>query len=296
MKQVNRQGLPLPIEEAFKNRPYDKGDSWMSVTSLIQPPRIHQMVERMGDSLEVDIADSLPALDGSAMHAVLEWAAKGLDPDIWIVEKRWFAEVLGKKISGQGDVANKPEQLLTDYKRCSRWVGVFGAKDEWEQQLNMLRWLAHMNGVEVNKLQVFAWFKDWSKTESIKNKGKGYPQKDWELINIPVWDMDRAKAFTEERVRLHLEAEGMSTENLPLCTEEERWQKGDGYAVMLHGEKRARHLASNKQDALHYIATELRPEQVAIAKVESRVSDPRRCTSWCPVRFHCAYGRKWAQK
>lgn len=250
----------------------------------------------MGDSLEVDIADSLPALDGSAMHAVLEWAAKGLDPNMWIVEKRFFADVLGRKISGQSDVINKPAKLLTDYKRCSRWVGVYGAKDEWEQQLNMLRWLAHVNGVEVEKLQVFAWFKDWSKTESVKNKGKGYPQKDWELIDIPVWDLEKAREFVEERVKAHSDAELIATDKLPLCTEEERWQKADGYAVMLHGEKRARHLCSTKQEALSYIATELRADQVAIAKVESRSSDPRRCVSWCPVRFHCNFGRKWAQK
>lgn len=295
MKYTNRSNVPLPLFEAVKNRPYDRGDSVISVTQLIAPPRVYHLQERLADKLETDVEDVMDALDGSAMHAILEWAAKTLDQSEWVVEKRWFAEVEGWKISGQSDVIQRSKREMTDWKRCLHWVAMFGVKDEWEQQLNILRWLAHVNGEKVDKLKIFAWFKDWSRTELAKNKGRGYPEKKWQIMDIPVWPIDKAEAFVRERVKVHQQASVLPDDALPLCTPEERWQRSDGYAVMIDGEKRARALKDTKQEALSYMGS-LDPALVAKARIDSRVGEPTRCTHYCPVRFHCDFGKKVAKR
>ena len=129
MPIIDSYNLPAPVFEAIKNRPYSRGDSEISVTGLILPPRIRQLSERLGDKLEVEAADQLYAMSGSAVHAVLEWAGKTLDPERYILEERLFAEVLGWKISGQIDVNDRQEKLIQDYKNTSYWVAIYGAKD-----------------------------------------------------------------------------------------------------------------------------------------------------------------------
>lgn len=263
------------------------------MTSIIGPPRIFQMVERMGDTLEVSAEDALDALDGSAMHAIMQWSADTLDPAEVIIERRWWADVLGWKISGQSDLIWVKQKLLQDYKRCNKSVHIYGVKEEWEQQLNVYRWMAHLQGVEIDKLQIVAWYKGWSKTE--QRREKGYPPSAIEILNVPVWPLKQAEEYVYERVRVHQEASVLATPDLPLCTEEERWQNKQRFAVMIKGNKKASAVFDTRQEALFYIGNKMAPDSVKNAYIEPRLSEPRRCQDWCPVRFHCEFGKKWAR-
>lgn len=294
MTWTNRNNIPIPIAEAIKARPYSRGESDISVTSLISPPRIFQMQERLGDALERDVTDHLAALDGSAMHACLEWAGVSLDSEDWVLEKRWYAELEGWTLSGQSDVIRKSKRLLQDYKRCSKWVGIYGAKEEWTQQLNSLMWLAWKNGVETDTLEIVAWYKDWSKTGKERDPSK-FPDHEIEVIPISTWTLEQTEAWLIQRIKTHQAASLLPTASLPMCTEEERWQKADGYAIMIGDASRAKKVCHTRQEALSYIASDLSPDQVAKAKIEPRTSAPKRCQHWCPVRFQCDYGKRWAK-
>lgn len=52
-------------------------------------------------------------------------------------------------------------------------------------------------------------------------------------VEIDVWSKEQRLAWLESRVHAHLGAElSLSTlDTLPLCTDEERWKRGDKWAV-----------------------------------------------------------------
>ena len=295
MPIIDSYNLPLPVLEAIKNRPYSSAGSDISATGLISPPRIRQLTARLGDALEVEAVDSLYALDGSAMHAIFEWAGKTLDPNRYVLEKRLFAEVDGWTISGQIDVIDLEEKLIQDYKKTSYWVAIFGAKDEWTQQMNIYRWLCQKNGYEINRLEVFANFRDWNKTKAWHDRE--YPQAGFKLMPIELWSIEDTYKFIRERVAVHQEAETMATKDLPLCTSEERWVKGGGWAVMVGDAKSARKVCDTKTEALKWMNDNIKdPAKLATARLEPRTGDQRRCIGYCPVRFHCIHGKGIARK
>lgn len=294
MRYTNLDKLPEPIFEAIKNRPYDREGADISVTGLIGPPRVFQMVERMGDKLTQEASDSLYALDGSAMHEVLKWAGLTLPSSDYIIEQRFFVEVMGWKVSGQMDVVHIPTCTLQDYKKCSRKQAQWGVKDEWTAQLNVYRWMLKQHGITVNTLEICAIFKDWSKGQTLRDKS--YPKKGFEVMPIEVWDLKRTEQYVHDRVSVHQEAAMLPTDKLPLCTQEEQWKRSDGFAVMVGQEKRARRVLDSRQAALNWMAENLQPNDMAKAKIEGRESEPTRCQLWCPVRFHCDFGKRWARK
>lgn len=57
---------------------YSKGNSDISVTELIAPPRIRQLMLRFSDEIEVDAADSIYALFGTLTHELLQRIKLGL--------------------------------------------------------------------------------------------------------------------------------------------------------------------------------------------------------------------------
>lgn len=250
-------------------------------------------MERMGDNLEVDAVENLDALEGSAMHAIMQWAAESMDTSNLIIERRWWADILGWKVSGQSDIIWLKERLLQDYKKCNKSVHTFGVKDEWEQQLNIYRWMASLQGVKIDRIQVVAWYKGWSRAEL--RRTADYPSSPIEILNVAVWPLDKVEAFVHERVRVHQAASVLATPDLPLCTEEERWQNKQRFAVMLKGNKKASAVFDTREEALFYIGNKMAPGSVKDSYIEPRLSEPRRCTDWCPIRFHCEFGKKYAR-
>ena len=72
MKITNVLNLPQPIVDAVQNDPYDSGESDISVTRLISPPRQVALANEHGRKLTEDCADRLFSLMGQAMHHILE--------------------------------------------------------------------------------------------------------------------------------------------------------------------------------------------------------------------------------
>lgn len=78
MRITNRLGLPAALVAACQNDPYDPGDSDISITRLIAPPRQVALVKQYNDVLSEDVADRIWALRSQGIHSVLERAC---DPD-----------------------------------------------------------------------------------------------------------------------------------------------------------------------------------------------------------------------
>lgn len=316
---TNRYGLPREYQLAVINDPYTGGQSDMTVTGLINPVRMMALKSRYRDEIKEDVSDRLFMLDGQAHHIVLERSGQ----QEAIVEARLFAEVEGWQISGQFDHLrfNGDLGILSDHKNCKAYA-LKNAKEEWTEQLNLLRWLIHKNlQWEVRSLRIKAKVRDYSKTQAkstgalamldslckpIWDQGReptedetlpffrqvldetGYPPLAYFGLYVPVWTLDKAEDFAKERVTVHKLASNLRVEQLPLCTPSERWSTPEKWAVMKNGAKRATKLFDKQTDA----------EVLAAATgmtVEHRPSKNTRCESFCSVSAFCDFGRKVAQ-
>ncbi len=72
MKITNNFGMPQPFVDFAINDKYSKGKADISVTTLIDSPKIRLMKEKHDHQIEVDAVDMVWALFGTAVHSVLE--------------------------------------------------------------------------------------------------------------------------------------------------------------------------------------------------------------------------------
>lgn len=273
---TNRANLPEAIVDAVTNDSYSKGDAFMSVTGLLKPPRMTVLEEKHASEIVEDASDRIWSLLGQAIHTILERANR-----MAIAERRLFIDIDGVRISGQMD-ALEENGVLTDYKITSVWKLIKGDLDEWEKQLNLYSVILRANGDAVNKLQVVAILRDWSKMEALRDPE--YPQAQVVNINIPMWENDKALEFMKERVSAHKRARTDFFEQrkeLPECTKEERWARPDVYAVMKAGRKTAVKLYDTPKMAKLHVGFD------RTLSVTHRPGMNIRCNSYCAVASFC---------
>jgi hypothetical protein len=204
---------------------YTKGDADISVTELINPPRIRILKKKYYDRIQIDASSLLNVTVGNTIHRAIEDATK-----TGTAERRLDITVLGWKLSGGMD--HYFDGTLTDYKTANKWKTVLsndGRIEEWEKQLNVYAHILREHGHPVSDLQIWAYFKDWNKGEfgQYSKKGQvfrpnlscGYPEREWLNIPLELWDAEKARAYVEERVKLHQEAEKALSE----CPKEDLW-------------------------------------------------------------------------
>lgn len=276
--------LPQPLVAAVMNDPYEDGGADISVTRLIAPPRqVALAVQYKGDSaIAEDPADRMWSLLGQSVHTILERA--NVDG---IAEKRLYWQVGDWRVSGGFDhLALEPDMTLSDYKVTSVWsvkdALKQGGKHEWEQQLNLLAFLAAMNGyANIQRLQIVALMRDWRKNEKLRF-GDDYPVRQVAVIPIRQWGVGEAKAFLEERVSVHQQAR----RTLPECTPEERWTKPTVYAATKYKQKRALRLFTDKVLAEAFVEAHESVKQERLT-LETRPGGHVRCESYCAVAAVC---------
>ena len=279
MKITNKQGFPDALVRAVEADPYSRGASDYSVTQLLKPPRAVALELVHKASLEDDVEDRLWSLYGQIAHTILERANEAD-----LVEKRYFAEFAGKKVSGQVDTLSIESRTLSDWKFTTSWGFKLGQppKPEWVAQLNMQREiiLRQPNPPEVNQLQIIGLLRDWSKLEA--RRSEDYPKKGVQVVSIPVWSREQTTAFIEERISMHEAAKAAASDaDLPLCSTEDRWAKQDAWAVM-RGERAIRFGVCFTEDG----AKQLHANNPG-TRIEFRPGQSVRCEAYCSVSDYC---------
>ena len=298
MKFTNASNLPLAIERAVSNDPYDSSGSDISTTRLIAPPRIRVLEKRNYDLLEEDVSDRIFSLLGQSVHHIIERAKTRKE----LSEKRLFYKdekiTNGWTLSGAFDLLNR-EGHLTDFKVTSAWQVVHALKEgkpDWENQLNVLDFLCRKNPnelinyktkIKVKRLSVMAILRDWSLFQTMRSDN--YPRKQVAMIPIRRWTEEEQDNYVRERIKIHQNAEKVS--KLPLCTATERWRKEDQFAVMKSGRKSALRLLDTKQLALDYLKSQNMVEGTGCSIVERKGEDVR-CQHYCKVNQFCDYFMK----
>ena len=292
MKITNNFGMPQPFVDFAINDKYSKGKADISVTSLIDSPKIRLMKDKYDDQIEVDAVDMVWALFGTAVHSVLE---KSKQSDDIITEERLYKEVDGWVLSGAIDrqefVSNDDGSRtvnIIDYKVTSVWSVIYG-KPEWENQLNCYAYLA--SKTNVGSLKICAILRDWNRRDA--EKKEDYPKAPIVFVDIPLWDKSKTEEYIKDRIRIHQEAQISFdlNEDVGLCSDEDMWKKNDTWAVKKKGQKRAIRVLDSEEEANNYIDWHNETDQVYTKKtdleIEFRSGEYTRCGNYCSVADFC---------
>lgn len=293
MRLTNKWGLPQTLVNLAERDDYSRGAAQLSVTQLINSPKVVLLREKHDAEIEVDVTDQVYSLMGRAMHVVLE---RGAD-DQHIVEERLFTEMLGWTISGAIDIQrivsdghNGTVVDILDYKLTSAYA-VMNTKADWENQLNLYAWLVkRVKNWEINQLQIVAIVRDWSKHN--QQSRDGYPERQVVTVPIRLWSYEEQTRYVRERIELHqlARAAWFFSEKLKDCSDEERWARDHKWAVKKPANKKATKVFDSEADAEAFVAAAKPGEFV----IEHRPGEPIRCVNnYCNVAPFCAQHARW---
>jgi len=289
---TNNHKLPKSFVDFARNDKYSKGNADISVTTLIDSPRVRLMRDHFSNQRTVDAVDMIWPLFGTAVHHILE--SSGASEDV-ILEERLFSEVDGWVLSGAVDhqKVDRSNVSITDYKVTSVWSVIYG-KIEWERQLNLYAYLVQKNkGKKVNSLQICAILRDWNSRDA-KYK-QDYPSAPVVLVDIPVWDEETRINYIKERISIHQEAQKMydAEGEFPFCSDDETWKRSDAWAVKKKGNKRALRVFETEELANGFVGGhKALGNDGKILEIEYRAGEAVRCNgNYCGVADFCSQHR-----
>ena len=279
---TNRQGLPEVLERiaADDRNEHRPSRDVYSVTELLKPVREIVLSRRHYDEIEIDVADCVTAMLGTAVHGLFE-----RNDDGPYTEYPVRTEVAGVEIRGRIDRLDPEAGTVEDYKTCS--VSKVAKSDfaDWDRQGLMYAWLVWRDmEIKIKRLRFYAIIKDWSKVQA--STRSEYPQSPVYVHERTVTDsdLDAIEGWVYGRIAAIREAE---SGELPECTLDERWNTGDRWAVKKNAsDKRALVLCENEDEA-HKAITE---RCGGAGVIEFRPGDDLKCRLFCPCRKFCGKG------
>ncbi len=288
MNITNNHNLPQSFVNFARNDKYSKGLSDISVTTLIDSPRVRLLREDKSSEMTSDAADMIWPLFGTAVHHILESASE--DEGVTL-EERLYATVNDWILSGAVDHQKVEGNSIsiTDYKVTSVWSVIHG-KIEWEQQLNCYAFLSQKNkGMKVKSLQICAILRDWNRREA--ERREDYPQAPVILVDIPLWPDTKRIEYIKERVAMHQDAQMNFdlAQAFPSCSDEERWKRGEAWAVKKKGNKRALRVFETEELAQEFAVAHKARKNEYILEIEHREGEYIRCKGdYCGVANFCS--------
>jgi len=283
MEVTNNFNVPETLMSLAKRDYYSKGKADYSVTELLSPPRVQRLRRLYHSQMKQDVSQMLWQLMGSALHVVAE---RG-QADGHVTEERLFTTFEGVVVSGAIDVQQEEDDGVTimDYKFTSAWA-VMNEKPEWEQQQNVYGWLVRREKKKnVKGVKIIALIRDWNRREA--ERREDYPKAPIQVISLRLWGHEEAEEFVRSRIAAHNTGKVAVAfdEELPHCSDEDRWMRETKYAVMKQGRKRAVKLFDNEADAKQFAEQEK-------GYVETRNGEAIRCAGdYCGVSQWCSQYR-----
>lgn len=278
---TNKYNLPDSIVKAVtgSNSEYSGPQAQatkISVTTLINPPRIHYLRCAHYKEITEDVSENIWRLLGSAVHYMLEQNQKETNT---ITEERINKEINGITISGAFDLYDSTTKEIHDYKTTSAYSVVYNptGKPEWISQLNIYSWLLESIGFPVLGMKIIAILRDWSESKYVP--GGNYPEIPIAVIDIPKWDKEKIEKYINERVALFKNCSLMQEHLLPFCSDTEMWAKETTWAIMKEGRKSAVKVCATEQEAKDNCASG--------CTIVARPGDRLRCSRYCQVSKWC---------
>lgn len=280
MKLLNSMNLPQAFCNAVNlERHNEKG--CYSATTLLKGTTSTILTDRHFDEIEVDVADCVWQIWGTAVHKIFE--DSGIDG---LKEERFEVPVSHSKVTGRVDLFDEKNGVLYDWKTASTFKITFNDFSDWKKQGLIYAWLMKQNGIEVKKCRFIALLKDHSKSKA--KTDADYPQMPVYNYEFEVTETDLAEIenFITTRIADLEKAELIPDAELPPCSEEERWHQKGKVAVMKEGRKTAIKLFDTKEEA------EQNMKALGGTYLEERKGCDRRCSEYCNCNTFCPYYKK----
>ena len=278
MKVTNKLNLPAAFVNAVSTTRHNAAGCF-SATTLNKGAKEIILNDRHFDEIEVDAADQVWAVWGTAVHAVLE-----KQPDNNFHEESFKVPVGNGFVTGQVDSYDMENATIYDWKTASVWKVQFADFEDWRRQGMAYAWLLQQSGLEVKKCRFVALLKDHSKTKA-KNDSS-YPQSPVFIYEFDVTPEDMAE--TRDRILnkvLGIEAAyELEDDFIEPCSDDERWADGEKWAVMKNGRKTAIKLFDNEADA-----DAMAGEMGNAYYVEHRPAISRKCLDYCNCKEFCSF-------
>ena len=133
----------------------------------------------------------------------------------------------------------------------------------------------------MTSVRICALIRDWNRRKA--QTTADYPQAPIQVIELPLWPLEKTEAYIRERIDLQRTAKVKNDwgEDLPPCSEDERWIRETTYAVKKEGRKTAVRVLETEEEA-KAMAEEVK------GYVEIRKGEPVRCAgNFCGVSAWC---------
>ena len=140
----------------------------------------------------------------------------------------------------------------------------------------------------VEHLRTVPIYRDWSRGKAATDRGGFYPQHQGQTINVKRWSNDQVIEYVRKRLELQAMAKFQPLEDLPECTDDERWVRDKGFAVMKDTNKTATKLYKTQAEADESIRVHwLKKWPKSKFRVDERRGSAQRCELYCDVAPWC---------
>lgn len=274
-----------------------------SVTELQKGVKEIILTHRHWNELTQDCSDMVWLILGKAVHKVFE----GSEGEHEISEARLSTTVQAydpktgawdKKItiSGGFDLYNGQTFVITDYKTTQTFGYQMklqeGTQSEWYKQLQKYWYILGKNGFEVRSGQIVVILKDWSKAKA--RIDRDYPQLPVQIVKYKSFGGSEEAMLLEQDIvdKVHeiLSQAILPDDEIPPCTKDERWEKGEKWAVMKDGRKSAVRLHDSETEAQRMVDDLGKGHSVV-----HRPGIPVKCVDYCQCCEFCSFYRDYME-
>jgi hypothetical protein len=279
-----------------------------SATTLINPPRLVALTKRYGHEVKQSVDSQAASIVGTAVHEKMERLLRqaNVANSEYMLERdlvhpftiSYPEEVTGggilmprienkmRLVSGRFDILHK-EQDMYDLKTAKTWKLVFDPEMiDWHQQQNIYAYLLRMRGIEVQTLNIVVFYLDWIESQSLRSTS--YPQSPIVQYRLKLWEPQQQEEYIMRRLKMHVQAESTPDDELPPCTQEERWERDPSFAIMKN---------STAKRAVRVIKSGTFADALEEARkckglgsdsyIEVRHQQRKRCEKYCMVNDYC---------
>ena len=278
MKVTNKLNLPAAFVNAVSVERHNKAGCY-SATTLNKGTKEIILQERHWDEFTVDAADSVWAVWGTAVHALME-----SQPDNNFHEEKFKVPVCNSFVTGQVDSYDMEHATIFDWKTASVWKVQFADFGDWYKQGMTYAWLLKQSGLDVRHCVFVALLKDHSKSKAAKDAN--YPQSPVFKYEFDVTDeeLQQTEARIIAKVAEIENAYKLGDDDIEPCSAEERWADNEKWAVMKNGRKTAIKLFDNSADA-----DAMAGKMGNSYYVEHRPAISRKCGEYCACKEFCNF-------
>ena len=292
MKIRNDNNYPDELVRICSEGLYPRKPGRYSVTEILKSVREIMLNRLFYDEIEEDVSSRIWSLWGSGVHKIFESAQQ----DNVLREFKICVPVDTQKkkyeLSGIIDKVDLNTKTIVDYKTTSK----FAVKQpDWSNkgflQMEIYAYMLHLLGIKIENVELHVYLRDWHNSDKFKGC-----ENNVHIFKKPVHRMNLETIWRKyvlakfELIKKYENATKEQADNLPACSDEDRWHTPDTFAVKAKNKKVALRVFEDEKEANRFIemfnSDKYKPSDVYI---EKRPGQDRKCEEYCSCSEFCSF-------